>query len=297
MNETKELAPICLFTYNRLDETKQTVIALKDNFLASKSELFVFSDGWKEEKDKYKVIEVRKYLKTVSGFKTITVYESNKNKGLANSIIDGVTNILKKHENIIVLEDDLITSPNFLNFMNASLAYYKDNHKIFSISGYTLDLPILPTLKKDVYLGVRASSWGWVIWKNRWSVIDWQVKDYSTFKKSLIQKYKFNKGGSDMSRMLQNQMQGNIDSWAIRWCYHQFIKNTYTVFPKTSKLMSIGFGNNATHTKTTKRFNTILDTSNNETFLFEDNMSLNKKITKQFKSKFSVVNRLKDKFL
>lgn len=295
MNNIIEFAPICLFTYNRLEETKKTIAALKNNLLAKESELFVFSDGWKKEKDKYKVIEVREFLKKIDGFKNITIFESDKNKGLANSIIDGVTNILKTHEKIIVLEDDLITAPNFLNFMNSSLCYYRNNNKIFSISGYTLDLSILPSLKKDVYLGVRASSWGWGIWRNRWNAIDWHVKDYSTFEKSFVKKYKFNRGGSDMSRMLKNQMQGKIDSWAIRWCYHQFKKNTYTVFPTRSKLVSIGFGNNATHTKSTKRFNTILDTSNKETFLFEDNMSLNKKITKQFKSKFSIVNRLKDK--
>jgi hypothetical protein len=291
-----KLAPICLFTYNRLEETKKTIEALQDNYLAKESELFIFSDGWKKEKDKNKILEVRDFLKTITGFKKNTIFESDKNKGLANSIIDGVTSILKNHENVIVMEDDLITAPNFLNFMNSSLTYYESNDKIFSISGYTLDLPVLQNLEKDVYLGVRASSWGWGTWKNRWDSIDWEVTDYPDFKKSFIRKYHFNKGGSDMSRMLQSQMQGKIDSWAIRWCYHQFKKNQYTVFPKVSKLISIGFGENATHTKSTKRFDTTLDTLNKVTFLFEDNMILNKKVTKQFKSKFSIISRVKDKF-
>jgi GT2 family glycosyltransferase len=291
-----KLAPICLFTYNRLQETKQTIKALENNFLAKESELFIFSDGWKKEIEKNKILKVRAFLKTITGFKNVTLIESDKNKGLANSIIAGVTSILEKHENIIVLEDDLITAPNFLNFMNSSLTYYKKNDKIFSISGYTLDLSILQNLEKDVYLGVRASSWGWGTWRDRWINIDWEVRDYPDFEKSFIRKYKFNKGGSDMSRMLKNQMQGKIDSWAIKWCYHQFKKNQYTVFPKVSKLISIGFGVNATHTKTTKRFDTTSDTSNKVTFLFEENMILNKKVTQQFKNKFSVISRIKDKF-
>lgn len=292
-----KLAPICLFTYNRLEETQQTLKALQNNFLAENSELFIFSDGWKNEKSKAQIIEVREFLKTVQGFKNITIFEAKKNKGLANSIISGVTKVLTNYENVIVLEDDLVTAPNFLNFMNQSLNYYKDNEKIFSISGYTLDLPSLKELQNDVYLGVRASSWGWATWQNRWNEIDWDIKDYSYFKKSLIEKRTFNQGGSDMSTMLKNQMEGNIDSWAIRWCYNQFKKEQYTVFPKKSKLISIGFGNTATHTKKTTRFNTELDESNNTKFTFEDNMHLNKKLTQQFKNKFSIISRLKDKFL
>jgi hypothetical protein len=290
------LAPICLFTYNRLFETKKTVEALQQNFLATQSELFIFSDGSKTAHGKEKIQQVRNYLKTITGFKAVTIKESKTNKGLANSIISGVTEIINTFEHIIVLEDDLITAPNFLNFMNSSLTYYKKNNKIFSISGYTLDLSILENLEKDVYLGVRASSWGWGTWRDRWINIDWEVRDYPDFEKSFIRKYKFNRGGSDMSRMLKNQMQGKIDSWAIRWCYHQFKKNQYSVFPKTSKLISIGFGENATHTKTTNRFDTALDTLNKVTFLFEENMILNKKVTQQFKNKFSVISRIKDKF-
>ena len=139
----KEIAPICLFTYNRLEETIQTVAALKNNFLANKSELFIFSDGAKNKNVEQKIKQVRKYLKTITGFKNITIYESSKNKGLANSIIDGVTKIIETYGKIIVLEDDLVTSPNFLNFMNQALEFYHYNNRIYSVSGYTLNLPSL----------------------------------------------------------------------------------------------------------------------------------------------------------
>lgn len=293
---SSNLAPICLFTYNRLEETKKTFVALQQNFLASDSELFIFSDGWKSEQGKEKIEDVRNFLKTITGFKTITIFEAEKNKGLASSIIQGVTQIISKFGKVIVLEDDLITAPNFLNFMNQGLDFFETNKKIHSISGFSLLLPSLNTLEKDFYLGFRASSWGWATWLDRWSQIDWEVKDYDTFKKSLKLKNDFRKGGNDLPRMLRHQMTGKIDSWAIRWCYHQFRKNQLTVFPVKSKVESIGFGSAATHTKKTKRFDTVLDTSAQKSFTFDHLNELNESLIKEHKQKFSLLMRLKDRF-
>lgn len=291
-----KLAPICLFTYNRLEETKKTIAALQQNNLAKESELFIFSDGWKNVDDKKKIENLRSFLKTITGFKSITVFESPRNKGLAQSIISGVTKIINLYDNIIVLEDDLITSRNFLDFMNQSLVYYKDNKSVFSISGYTMSLPSLKKIDKDYYIGVRASSWGWATWGRSWCDIDWDIKDYFNFEKSFFSKLKFNRGGSDMTRMLKNQMKGEIDSWAIRWCYNQYQRGQYTIYPKISKVVSIGFGEGATHTKNTKRFDTDIDVELKTDFFFEKDLLEDKRIIKEFKDKFSVINRLKDKF-
>lgn len=295
-NQNK-LAPICLFTYNRLSETQQTVEALKKNYLAPESELFIFSDGPKDNSGAQKVNEVRKYLKTIDGFKTITIYESQKNKGLANSIISGVTQIIEQYGKVIALEDDLITSPNFLDFMNQALDFYGNNAQIHSISGYTLNLPSLKNYSKDFYFGYRASSWGWGTWQDKWEDIDWEVKEYKKFRRNPLKQIQFMRGGSDMPRMLKSQIKGSIDSWAIRWCFDQFQKNQLTVFPTISKVVSIGFGESATHTKKTKRFITSLDDGAQRNFSFEVNPSLNKLLTREFRNKFSIVSRLKDKLL
>jgi hypothetical protein len=291
-----QLAPICLFTYNRLEETKKTVAALQQNFLATASDLVIFSDGWKSEQGKEKIKNVRKYLKTITGFKSVIIKESLINNGLARSIINGVTEIINEHGKVIVLEDDLITAPNFLDFMNQGLFFYKKNTKIHSISGFSFLLPSLNSLKKDFYLGYRASSWGWATWKNRWNDIDWEVKNYETFKKSFQLKNAFRRGGNDLPGMLHHQMTGKIDSWAIRWCFHQFQKNQFTVHPQKSKVASIGFGSEATHTKKTKRFNTILDDSNKRTFLFDNDLEINKTLSKEHQRKFSIWARVKDRF-
>ena len=291
------LAPICLFTFNRLDETQKTVLALQKNNLAHKSQLFIFSDGWKYDKDKEEIEEVRAFLKTIIGFKKITIFKSEINKGLANSIITGVTKIINKFGKVIVLEDDLITSPNFLDFMNQALYYYEYNERVFSVSGYSMDLSSLKGSNNDYYLGYRGSSCGWGSWRKEWNEIDWEIKDYEDFKnsKTLIKAFKI--GGSDLPGMLKNQMNKTIDSWAIRWCYNQFKKNQFTVFPTISKVESIGFNSSATHTKRNiRRFNTKIDKTNKTEFLFDNSLIINKKLVKQQQFKFSFINRFFDKF-
>ncbi|QWX84356.1 glycosyltransferase family 2 protein [Cellulophaga sp. HaHaR_3_176] len=293
--ELKENAPIVLFTYNRIDEIKKTIHALKANYLALESELYIFSDGPKSDKDEAKVFEVRNFIATVDGFKKVKVIESQKNKGLANSIIEGVTSIINQHEKVIVLEDDLVTSKNFLNYMNQALEFYNNADDVISISGFTLKLKGLENHNKDYYYGVRASSWGWGCWRNKWNSVDWELKDYKNFISNKEEIKQFNEGGSDMAGMLNNQVNGVIDSWAIRFCFHQFKNNMKTVFPTVSKLISIGFSENATHTSGTKRFNTDLDNGEKQVFQFNKNVIVDDILKKQFKSKFSIKARALDK--
>ena len=145
------LAPIALFVFNRLDNTKQTVEALKKNKLADQSELFIYSDGPRGQDTVAEVNNVRQYIKTITGFKRIKIIEHNINLGLATSIITGVTKIVNKYGKIIVLEDDLITSKYFLKFMNEALEIYKDNKKIWHISGW--NYPIHEEKLNRVFFG------------------------------------------------------------------------------------------------------------------------------------------------
>ncbi|WP_018613828.1 glycosyltransferase [Segetibacter koreensis] len=289
------LAPILLFAYKRLDTLTRTVAALQQNYLAKQSELFVFSDAAKTSSDVTEINEVRKFLKTITGFKNIEIYESDKNKGLSNSIISGVTQVINKYGKVIVLEDDLLTSTNFLSYMNEGLEHYKTNQQVFSISGYSYQLKV--DNKKDIYFTKRGSSWGWGTWKEKWEKVDWEVKDYDEFKKSSTLQKDFNKMGSDLSSMLKKQMDGKMDSWAIRWCYHQFKHNLYSVYPSVSKVKNIGFGDGATHTfDYFNRYETSLDESGKLNFIFGDPY-IDKKIVNAFLVQFSLYTRAKYKVL
>lgn len=290
------IAPICLFTYNRLLETKKTISALRDNYLAADSDLYIFSDGYKDGKSKQKVEDVRNYLRTIDGFKSISLIESRENKGLANSIISGVTGIVKKHGKVIVVEDDLITSANFLDFMNQALNYYKEKQKVFSIAGYSVKVNLPENYNSDVFLRGRPTSWGWATWNDRWSSIDWKLDDRAFLDRSNVEMLK--KHGSDLFPMLLDCVNGKNDSWAIRFAYSQIIKSKYTVSPVISKIRNIGFGVDATHCKSLYNKDAILfDSSNRRTFHFTDDLRLNKEITFQLRRQSSLRERAKGKII
>jgi len=280
----KNLAPIVLFTYLRLDNLINTINFLKNNYFAPDSTLIIFSDGPKDINDNIKIEKVRNFLKTINGFKEIIIYESKFNKGLAKSIIEGVSLVFTKYDKIIVLEDDLITSINFLYFMNQALEYYEYIDDIYSISGY---LPSINLNNKyyDTIILNRSWSWGWATWKNRWTNIDWELEDYNSFSKNLFLKRKFSKLGSDVNTMLKNQMNGYIDSWYIRFIYHQFKINGLTIYPTISKIINNGFDNYATHNiGNNSRFYTNIDNTNNLNFKFSTKILIDRKIQSKFNS-------------
>lgn len=292
------LAPICLFVYNRLHETKQTVEALQKNYLAKESELFIFSDGAKTECEIESVQSVRSFIKEIKGFKSVKIYVSDKNKGLATSIIEGVSQVLESYNSIIVLEDDLVTTPNFLDFMNQALDFYNSYDRVISISGFTLPIDFKNEPTCDIYFSYRASSWGWATWKDRWFDIDWEVTDYTDFSLSRKLQRGFNRGGDDMCRMLKKQMNNDIDSWAIRFCYHQFKHDKLTVMPRVSKVRNIGLNDRATNTKFRSReYSAILDIGAESQFYFSNSINVNDKINKQFRFYYSKYYKIKHRVL
>jgi len=291
-------SPVCLFTYNRLAETKQTVEALKANFLATESDLFVFSDFWACERAMPDVLSVREFLGTVEGFKSVTIFERNENYGLAKSIIAGVSKIVEEYGRVIVLEDDLVTSPNFLTFMNDGLRFYQLESKVWSVSGFSFPITYHKGYEFDATFGVRASSWGWGTWVDRWQKVDWTVSDYQDFASDRRAKIGFKQGGSDLCKMLKDQMTGRIDSWAIRFCYAQFRDGAFDVYPRISKVKNIGFGEGGTHTGgMDTRFDTVLDEGGGTRFNFPGEVVVDRRLLAQFKVPFSVWVRLKFRVL
>jgi hypothetical protein len=252
------LSPIVLFVYNRPWHTRQTIKALQKNELADRSNLFIYSDGPKDERTKKTIQKIRKYIHTIDGFKTVTIREREKNMGLAGSIIDGVTDVVNKYGRVIVLEDDLITSPFFLSYLNKALAFYEDYPGVFSISAYNHPAELMPfpaDYEFDVYCNLRNSSWGWATWINRWQRADWQVSDFDNFIACKNKKRSFNLGGEDMVEMLSSQMKGEIDSWAIRWSYAHFKHNAISICPVFSYVHNIGHDGSGEHCNESDRYN------------------------------------------
>ena len=283
------LVPIVLFVYNRLWHTQQTVEALRKNYSAAESDLFIFADGPKEnatEEQKEKIRQVREYIHQITGFKQITIHESAQNIGCANSIIAGISSVLREHEKIIVVEDDIVTSKYFLKFMNEALDFFENDERIFSVSGYTYPsktMEIPKNYKNDIYLSYRHGAWGWGTWKNRWESVDWEVSDFADFLNNKKSQKAFNRGGADMSGMLKDQMEEKIDAWDIRFDYSLFKQDKFNIRPVKSLVTNVGLDNSGTHSRADEKLITIL----NDNFQPQiETIEPNKTILKNFRRVF-----------
>lgn len=240
------LAPIVLFVYNRPSHTEQTLNALHENDLAMQSTLYIYCDGQKgnasiETLDNIK--KVRQIVKEKQWCKEVFIIESQQNKGLAYSIQNGVSEIVKKQGKVIVLEDDLITSPSFLSYMNKALSYYEDRKSVFSISGHNLP-PSLMQIPKDyaydVYVSLRNDSWGWATWEDRWEKVDWKVTHYPAMLKSKQLQQAFNRGGEDVFEMLEMQQNGKLNIWSIQFTMAHFVNHAVSIVPTISYVDNVG---------------------------------------------------------
>ncbi len=238
-------APITLFAYNRPGHTKQTVDALKQNYLAEESDLFIYSDAPKIDPQDKNVKDVRQYIRQIDGFKSVTIVERKTNFGLARSIIDGVTSVVSQYGRIIVLEDDLVTSPYFLTYMNEALDRFANDERIVSIHGYVY--PVKQPLPEAFFL-LGADCWGWATWSRGWSCFnsDGQFLLDELKRRELIRSFDYN-GAYSFSKMLEGQIKGTNDSWAVRWYASAFLAGKLTLYPGRSLVHNIGNDNSGTH--------------------------------------------------
>lgn len=247
-------APIAVFAYNRAWHIKKTIESLKDNLLAEKSDLFVFSDGPRSGGDKSSVESVRRYINNITGFSKVSVVEREKNLGLSGSIIAGVTSVLKKYCRVIVVEDDLVSSPYFLKFMNDGLDFYRDVEDVISIHGYIY--PIEDRLP-DTFFLKGADCWGWATWERGWGLFNPDGEELlaEIREAKLEEEFDYN-GAYPYTKMLQDQTKGKNDSWAIRWHASAFLSKKLTLYPGKSLIRNIGTDQSGVHSGETKVFDT-----------------------------------------
>lgn len=259
-----KLAPIIVFVYNRPHHTKQTLEALKKNTIASQSELYIFSDGAANNDLKAKINEVRNYVKDIRGFKKTTLIERRQNLGLANSIIDGVTRIINKHGKVIVLEDDIVTSPYFLKFMNDALNFYEKKKDVWHISGW--NYPIDNKGLNDVFFWRLMNCWGWATWSDRWVNFEKNVeKTIKNFSKDDIKKFNID-GASDFWSQVINNKEGNINTWAIFWYAIIFKNNGLCLNPSKTFLENIGHDGSGINCRVNSTLSSDLSKNNNINF-------------------------------
>ena len=245
-----QLAPIILFVYNRPWHTQQCLNSLYSNDLAKDSILYIYSDGIKNKLDDNEisnVAEVRKILKAKKWCSKVVINEITDNIGLANSVINGVTEIVNKHGKIIVIEDDLVLSKGFLSFMNEGLYLYEKHNSVMSITGYSF---FSDTTKpnRTFFLKGGTSTWGWGTWRNSWQKFN---GDSASLHKKIVKKSlqrQFNLDNSyDYLNMLEAQMKGEIDSWGIRWYASVFLSEGFGLWPNKPLVQNIGHDGTGIH--------------------------------------------------
>jgi hypothetical protein len=242
----RDLAPIALFAYNRPSHTQRTVEALLNNTLASESDLHVFCDGPKSTESVAPVEAVRRYLETVRGFRSISITTRERNAGLSASIVDGVTELVTRYGRVIVVEDDILTSPFFLAYMNDALTLYESESNVISIHGYVYPhRAMLP----DTFFLRGADCWGWATWERGWTLFNPDAG-------ALLQELRRTGLGRQFdfkyhpyTDMLRAQSRGSIDSWAIRWYASAFLLGKLTLYPRVSLVTNIGLDGSGTHSK------------------------------------------------
>lgn len=252
MKETMKTAPVVLFVYNRADHLKKTYEALSRCDLAKETDLFIFSDGPKNKQAEVQVAEVRRELQriAVSGdFQSVTIREIEENRGLAASIIAGVTEIINQYGEIIVLEDDCVASPHLLTFMNDSLNFYERETSVGAIAGFTPQLDYPKHFTGDVFLAYRSCSCAWATWADRWKDVDWNLEHIDDFYRNPQLVKRLNSNGTDRFIRLYRQTKGNGSSWSVRFGAHLARNNQFTIYPRYSYIENVGCDETGVHSK------------------------------------------------
>ena len=239
-------APIVLFVYKRKFLVEQVIDSLMLNPEYRYSDLIIFSDGPKHDSDFRKVEEVREYVTGIKGFNSIKIYTNNSNMGLANSFINGITQVLKEYKSAIFLEDDNVVSTAFLSFMNTALVEYEFNANVICVTGYSH--PFVPR-KKHPYFLLGAETWSMGTWQRGWALFNPDAQELMRVVDENKLKKKLSMYGTDFYSMLTRQIEGKIDSWGVRWTVSAICKQKYCYYPPVPHCKNIGNTSDGTHSR------------------------------------------------
>jgi len=279
-NEMKDIG-LALFVYRRPGHTRQTLESVKKNGF---EKIYIFQDGLADDRDRKEWEEVSQIIKTAD-FKEKELHISEKNQGLAESIIKGAAYVFSKHECAVILEDDICLGRGYFDYMAACFAQYRDNKDISAAAGWGWPIQIPADYQYDIYFSYRFSCYAWGTWRDRW---DKYTRDYTLFAKILKDKEKkkiLDMAGSDLYATMQAQVLGRCDSWAHFWSLMQIYNQQLCVLPVKYLAQNIGHdGLNGTNCdfKTT-RFDTQLHDYNGEKIRFPERIIINDDIVNQIR--------------
>ena len=285
-----DYAPIVMLVYNRADHFTQTYEALAKCPEAKNSRLYVFSDGAKNDKTKLQVEQVRKAAIEFTkrhDFREFIITESPENKGLAKSIVDGVTKVLNQYGKAIIIEDDNLSSPYLLKYFNQALDFYADDKSVGALSGYTPNIQFPDTYHYDVFSSYRSCSCCWATWRDRWQNIDWNLEHFSDFVLNKEAVKRFSLTGNDRLIRLYRQTKGNGSSWSVRFGMHLVFNEMLTIYPRHSYIQNIGCDDTGTHSQEKDAQSMVVDLSQAISNPKIEKVPFNMEIQKSLKQHYS----------
>ena len=248
-----KLYPVALFCYDRVDHLQKTISSLRQNKLASDTVLYVFIDGPKGVSNVAGVNEVRDFVMQIDGFKNVYIKERAENYGLKKSIIAGVGHVSRIHGAVIVLEDDIVTTPYFLKYMNECLNLYKERKEVYSVSGFSY----INRASNSCYVLRQPMCWGWATWEDRWLEFCDQEDYAKLLSRADVKKINYLGGFNYYSQFLLNQS-GRLDSWYIYWYLRVFTQHGFNIYPDQSLCKNIGFDGTGTNSSKAVDYNSTL---------------------------------------
>jgi hypothetical protein len=279
----QDLAPVLVVTYARLEHLKRTISALSSNYLAYQTDLYVASDCARTKTDAEYVAAVRRYLKQVDGFKSVTVFEREQNLGAAANTFSALEVILKLHDRFILMEDDIVTAPAYLTFINEAFKRYDGNQRVFSISGYCPPISIPNNYAFDAFFLGRMNAWGCALTRDSYLAVPRYItrEEYDAIAADVKSRNRLiNGGGEDIMTMLKKVAEGSLDAWDVRCMYTQFKLRQVTVYPTESLVQNIGFDGTGTHCGKSDKFDVTL--SDKTKFSFPDKIAVDRRILKEY---------------
>lgn len=162
-------APIGITVYNRHNHLYDLLTSLSQDPFAVETPVYVISDAPANDKDFEDVVLVRKLKYEFSNsFKELNFIENRINIGFNRSYQKLITEVFKKYDRIIFFEDDNLTSPHFLRYMNEMFLKYETNNEIRFICGYNYPIELPTDYHYDIYFAQKVSAWGYGFWKNKY---------------------------------------------------------------------------------------------------------------------------------
>lgn len=297
------LAPVVLFGFNRPHHMERVIKALSNNTLASETDIYIYidkpieTDNVNVERNK-KVLEMLDKQKILlsENFKFVSVKVASEHKGCKTSIIEGISEIIHKYGKVIVVEDDILTSEDFLELMNAMLDFYYKDERVFTVGGYSEPFRSLRNYNKDVYALYRASSWGWATWKDRFDTIDFHLDKSALKARDTMKRLK--KGGTEMQGLIKNEILGMSDAWDVQLAYAHAKQDKISIFPTISRVYNIGLDNTGTHCTDASEQARLQQELQKATPFHLENVDIDKRIARELyvKRSFDYIGKIRRNF-